>query len=281
MTSRFLPPDFDPSGIITVIAGRGTYPVLTVAALRSAEIPVRLIGVHDETKVELVESFPETERKLIHAGQLGGMLKALKTFDSRYTIMAGQITPKRLFHGLRPDLKAAAILMKLKRRNAETIFGAIADEIAAIGIQQLDARCFLDEHLASEGWMTRQSEKVDESYLNHGIEIARECARLDIGQGCVVRKGTVVAVEAFEGTDAMLTRAGTFKTDQLIFVKSVKPAQDFRFDVPVFGLRTIQIMKEAAITTAVLETGNTLILEKPEVIRQAEAAGIQLFGFTA
>ena len=281
MISRFLPPDFDASRVITVIAGRGVYPVLTVDALRSARIPVRLIGVHDETRVELVDSFPEAERKLIHPGQLGGMLKALRVFDTRYTIMAGQITPKRLFHGLRPDLKAAAILMKLKRRNAETIFGAIADEITAIGIEQLDARCFLDEHLATEGWMSRQCEGIDEIYLNHGIEIARECARLDIGQGCVVRRGTVVAVEAFEGTDAMLTRAGTFGADQMIFVKSVKPAQDFRFDVPVFGLRTIEIMKEAAITTAVLETENTLILEKPDVLREAEAAGVQVFGFRA
>jgi UDP-2,3-diacylglucosamine hydrolase len=279
MTSRFLPDDFDPERPVAVIAGRGAYPALTVEAIRKAGVPVRLVAVHDETRPELVESFPESERVRLHAGQLGSMLKALKSFGAGSAIMAGQITPKRLFHGLRPDLKTAAILMRLKRRNAETIFGAIADEIAGIGIKLLDARSFLDDHLADEGWMTHRVEKLDDSYLNHGIDIARECARLDIGQGVVVRKGTVIAVEAFEGTDSMLTRAGTFKTDHLVFVKAVKPAQDFRFDVPVFGTQTIEVMKSASITTAVLEAENTLMLQKPEVLLRAEAAGVQIFGF--
>jgi DUF1009 family protein len=281
MSSRFLPPAFDRSRPVVVIAGKAVYPVLTVAAVRRAGIPVRLIAFHDETRADRIESFPSSEREVIHVGQLGKMLKALERFAAGAAMMVGQITPKRLFHGLKPDLKAAAILMRLKRRNAETIFGAIADEIAGIGVHLLDARAFLDDQLAGRGWMTRQREKVEQTYLDHGIQIARECARLDIGQGVVVRKGTVIAVEAFEGTDEMLSRAGGFKTDQLVFVKTVKPAQDYRFDVPVFGLRTLESMQQSGIGTALLEADNVLMLEKEEVLRRAEAAGIQLFGFTA
>jgi UDP-2,3-diacylglucosamine hydrolase len=281
MLSRFLPADFDVARVVTVIAGKGAYPVQTVAALRNAGIPVRLIGFEEETRDDLVQSFRERERAVIHVGQLGKMLKALRDFESGYAIMAGQITPKRLFHGLRPDLKTTTLLLRLKRRNAETIFGAIAAEIAAIGVGQLDARAFLDDQLADAGWMTRRGEKVEDEYLRHGIEIAREIARLDIGQGVVVRKGTVIAVEAFEGTDEMLRRAGTFKTDQMIFVKTVKPRQDYRFDVPVFGLRTLEVMRDAKIGTAALETGNVLMLEKPEVIRRAAEWGIQLLGIEA
>lgn len=279
MLSRFLPADFDPARPITVIAGKDVYPILTVAAIRRAGVPVRLLAFTDETRDDLVASFPENERESILVGQLGRMLKVIERFQSGYTIMAGQITPKRLFHGLHPDLKATTLLLRLKRRNAETIFGAIAGEISAIGVRQLDARAFLDDQLATPGWMTRRSEKLEGEYLQHGIDIAREMARLDVGQSVVVRKGTVIAVEAFEGTDEMLRRAGTFKTDQMIFVKTVKTRQDFRFDVPVFGLRTLEAMREAHITTAVLQAESTLILEKPAVLRQAEEWGIQLLGF--
>jgi DUF1009 family protein len=207
------------------------------------------------------------------------MLKSLREFDAGYAIMAGQITPRRLFKGLHPDLKAVRILASLKRRNAETIFGAIAIEIEALGVTLLDARAFLDDQLSSPGCMTGRNFPIDRDYLDHGIHIARESARLDIGQGCVVRKGTVLAVEAFEGTDEMLRRAGAFKTDDALFVKTVKPRQDWRFDVPCFGSRTLETMREAHLSAAALETGKVLILDKPAVIEQARAWGISLFGF--
>jgi DUF1009 family protein len=276
--SRFLPAGFDRNRSVAVIAGSGVYPGLTVAAIRERGIPVRLIAIEDETTPELIESFPESERRIMSVGQLGRMLKALREFEAGGAIMAGQITPRRLFHGLRPDLKIAAILLRLKKKNAETIFGAIAEEIEAIGVDLMDARAFLDDHLALEGPMTKGRVKVDEYTVDHGIEIAREVARLDIGQGVVVRKGTVVAVEAFEGTDEMLRRAGGFKTDGLVFVKTVKPRQDFRFDVPVFGYRTLETMREAGIEVAVLEAGNTLVLERESVVAQANSWGIHLIG---
>ncbi|TVR49584.1 MAG: LpxI family protein [Puniceicoccaceae bacterium] len=277
--SRFLPPDFDRHRPLAIIAGRGDYPGLVAAAARSAGVPVRLVVLEGETPEALAASFPADETARMKVGQLGRLLKALRRFGAGAALMAGQVTPGRLFRGLHPDLKAARILFSLKRRNAETLFGAVAAEIEALGIRLLDARSFLDDHLATPGWMTPRTETLDEEHLRHGIEIATEVARLDIGQGVVVRKGTVLAVEAFEGTDAMLRRAGEFKTDHLIFVKTVKPRQDFRFDVPVFGPTTLQTMHAAGIRTALLKAGDTLILDRPEVLRQAASLKIQLCGF--
>jgi len=277
--SAFLPADFDARRPLALIAGQGVYPQLVASAARAVGVPVRLIAFEEETRSELVASFPQPERVMLRVGQLGRMLKALETFDARYALMAGQITPRRLFRGLRPDLKAARILLSLKRRNAETIFGAIAAEIEQIGVRLLDARAFLDDQLASPGCLTGRSFPIASEYLEHGVHIARECARLDIGQGCVVRKGTVLAVEAFEGTDEMLRRAGAFKTDDALFVKTVKGQQDYRFDVPCFGLRTLEVMRESGLAAAALESGRVLLLEKPAVLAQARAWGISLFGF--
>lgn len=279
LPSAFLPPDFDAQRPIALIAGRGNYPAITAAAIRRAGAQVRLIALEDETSAELIASFPADQRTLINVGQLGKMLSALRDFGAGYAIMAGQVKPKKLFHGLTPDLKAAAILFRLKRRNAETIFGAIADEIEQLGIRLLDARAFIDDQLAHEGPMAGKKLPVERDYLDHGIHIAREIARLDIGQGCVVRKGTVLAVEAFEGTDDMLRRAGAFKTDEALFVKTVKHDQDYRFDVPVFGLRTLETMREAGLSAAALEAGKVIVLEKPAVLAQAKAYGISLYGF--
>jgi UDP-2,3-diacylglucosamine hydrolase len=277
--SAFLPKNFDPRKPVALIAGQGLYPVLIAQAIRRAGIPFRLIAFEEETRPDLYESVPESDRRKLLVGQLGKMLKSLEQFGAGAAIMAGQITPRRLFKGLHPDIKAARILFSLKRRNAETIFGAIASEIEQLGIQMLDARSFLDDHLASPGVMTGGKFPIDREYVDHGVHIARESARLDIGQGCVVRKGTVLAVEAFEGTDAMLRRAGEFKTDGALFVKTVKANQDYRFDVPVFGQRTLETMREASLQAAALEAGRVIMIDKPAVLAQAKEWGISLLGF--
>ncbi len=277
--SAFLPANFDSRRPLALIAGQGVYPILVAKAARAAGMTVKLVAFEEETAPELLASFAPADQRLIKVGQLGAMLKALKEFGAGYALMAGQITPRRLFRGLHPDLKATRILLSLKRRNAETIFGAIAKEIEELGIALLDARAFLDSQLASTGCMTGKKFPIESDYLEHGVHIARECARLDIGQGCVVRKGTVLAVEAFEGTDEMLRRAGAFKTDETLFVKTVKTRQDWRFDVPCFGLRTLETMRDARIAAAALEAGKVIILEKDAVLEQAKAWGIALFGF--
>lgn len=279
--SSFLPEGFSPGVPVALIAGRQLYPVLLAQEIRARGVPIRLIAFEGETEDSLWNSFPDEHRVRIKVGQLGHMLKAIKRFGAGYAIMAGQIAPGRLFRELTPDLKAIQILASLKERNAESIFGAIAREIAKIGVHLLDARAFMDDHLAHAGVMTGGSLRADLQHINYGVRIAKEIARLDIGQGVVVRKGTVLAVEAFEGTDDMLSRANKYKTDKLIFVKTPKPRQDWRFDVPVFGMKTIETMRSSGITTACLEAGGIIMIEKAEVIRQSRAWGIELYGYQA
>ncbi|TVP76787.1 MAG: LpxI family protein [Puniceicoccaceae bacterium] len=276
--SAFLPQDFvaQPVGLI---AGKGLYPVLMAERIRAAGLHLRVVSFKDETEPSLIESLPSQDHIQIKVGQLGKLLKSLKKLGCHYAVMAGQITPRRLFHGLHPDLKALAILNRLKIKNAETIFGAIAAEIEALDIGMLDARSFLDDQLASEGPMTPGRAQAAPEYIQHGIDIAKGITELDIGQGAVVRKGTVLAVEAYEGTDRMLQRAGSFKTDGLIFVKTVKKQQDYRFDVPVFGERTLDVMHAAGITTAALEADRVIMLNKAALLEKATQLKIELLGY--
>lgn len=278
-SSRFLPADYQADRPLAVIAGRGHYPVATVEAARAMGVPVRLIAFEGETLDSLWDTFPEGDRSRIKVGQVGHMLKSLQSLNAGSAIMAGQITPRRLFKGLHPDVKAVRILASLKERNAETIFGAIAKEISGIGIELLDARAFLDHYLANAGTMAKGKYVPDADTLEHGLRIAREIARLDVGQGIVVSRGTVLAVEAFEGTDPMLKRAGTFDAKETLFVKSQKPGQDTRFDVPVFGLRTLEVMADAGIAAAALEAGSTILLEKDKVLDEAKKRKITLLGY--
>ena len=226
-------------------------------------------------------SVPKEHRLQVKVGQLGKLFKSIEQLGCGYALMAGQITPKRLFHGLHPDLKALRLLNSLPVKNAETIFGAISGEIEALGVEMLDARSFLDDQLATEGLMTPGKLKADPANIEHGIQIAKGAADLDIGQGAVVRKGTVLAVEAYEGTDPMLQRAGSFKTDGLIFVKTVKRRQDYRFDVPVFGMRTLEMMHQSGIQTAALEVDRVILLDKEALLQKAKKLKIELWGYQA
>jgi DUF1009 family protein len=277
--SRFLPEKFDASRPLALIAGQGQYPLLLAERARKAGISLRLIELGGETSSELISSFPRNERSAVKVGQVGKLLKELKKFDAGYAVMAGQVTPGKLFKGLHPDLKAIRMLAGLDRKNAETIFGAIGDEIEKIDVHLLDARVFMDEDLASEGVMVKGKEKIDPEHLAHGIEIARENARLDVGQGVVVSRGTVLAVEAFEGTNAMLERAGKFGAKNCLFVKLGKPKQDTRFDVPVFGMQTLEKMKYAGIGNVAFEDGSVLLLDKEKLLFTATQMGIGIQGF--
>jgi UDP-2,3-diacylglucosamine hydrolase len=280
LPSKFLPPNYNPSKPLVVIAGKGNYPALTIEKIRQHNIPVCLIAFYGETRSDIINSFPSEKKAIIKVGQMGKMLKQIEKFKAAYTIMVGQITPKRLFKGLSPDLQMLKILTRLKEKNAETIFGAICTQIEKLDVTTLDARNFLDDQLAHTGMMTRGKLKIPSHYIEHGIHIAKQVAQLNIGQSVIVRKGTVIAVEAFEGTDAMLHRASLFKTDQLIFVKTAKSNQDYRFDVPCFGMKTLQIIKEAKIQLACLQANTTILLQKQTVLQQANQWGIQIYGYT-
>lgn len=280
LPSRFLPPDFDPTAPVAVVAGQRDYPRLTVEGLRSAGVPTRLIALRGETSKELIDQFPAHQSALIKVGQVGGLLKALQRLEARYCLFVGQVSPGKLFRDLAPDLKALTLLGKLRERNAHTIFGAIAREIEAVGVTMLDARAFMDAHLSDPGTvMTRSRPDAPEETVRFGIRMAREIARLDIGQGVVVRKGTVLAVEAFEGTDDMLQRANKYKTDGLLFVKCAKHQQNPYFDWPVFGQQTLLSMQRAGIQAAALQGHGVVMLQKPELLQLADKAGIALTGF--
>lgn len=279
MISKFLPTDFDKSAKIAILAGKGAYPSLLKDRLDAAGIPNALMAFEGETAPELWERFDDSQRASANVGQLGHLLKNLKKVGARYAIMAGQITPKKLFKGMKPDLKAILVLATLKRKNAETIFGAIADQLQKIGVDMLDARAFLDDSLAPKGFFCGANMKnILPEHIEHAMHIARECARLDIGQGCVVSRGTVLAVEAFEGTDAMLERAATFGAKDCIFAKTVKPNQDYRFDVPVIGERTMRKLAAADIKNVVVEADKVIVLEKDKVKKLAEENGIRILG---
>ena len=280
MISKFLPEDFDPTKGLTLIAGRGTYPILVAQNARAAGVPVKLVAFKDETLPDLWDSFDEEDRRMIVVGQLGKMFKSIKTLGCGYTLMAGQIRPKKLFKGLKPDLKAITMLATLKVRNADTVFGGIVGEIQKMGIQQLDARAFIDSEMASQGLMTKTKIEADRDHIIHGIKTAKGIAEMEIGQAVVVSKGTTLAVEAFEGTDPMLRRVAAFEANTMVFVKTVKKKQNYQFDVPCFGTKTIELLKEAKIKTVALETDSTIIIEKEKTLKMAKKAGISILGYS-
>lgn len=228
----------------------------------------------DETDHALANLVDEIE--WMRVGQLARLLSCFRRIGVTHAMMAGQIAPKNLFD-LRPDWKALLLLARLKRRNAETIFGAIADELKAAGIELLPATTFLEEMLAQPGLIAgRQLTRSQLRDVDFGFEIAKEMSRLDVGQTVVVRNGTVLAVEAFEGTNESIRRGGALARKDAVVVKVAKPNQDMRFDVPVIGLETIRVAAEANVRVLAVEAGRTLLLEKDAVIAAAERANLSI-----
>ena len=280
MDSKFLPTGYNREAI-TLIAGKGRYPELLTEIIKNEGIPLKLISIKGETQDSLINLFPDEDHVSLDLGKVNQLLKTLKSLESKYVIMAGQIKPTRLFKDLNPDIKLISMLAKLKELNAETIFGSIVEEINHQGCNVLDARSFLDDHLASEGLMTLTKKKPSSDILEFGINMAKNIAQLNIGQGIVIKDKTVIAVEAFEGTNKMLKRVGDLKLNNLIFFKTIKKNQDCRFDIPVFGLQTLELLQNLKIKTAVLEKNSVIIIDKAEVLKAAEKYKIQLRGFTA
>ncbi|MFI3290538.1 MAG: UDP-2,3-diacylglucosamine diphosphatase LpxI [Opitutales bacterium] len=275
--SKYTPENFEKASALILIAGRGEYPkILRDNALKEG-VDLKLIAFKDETEDDLYESFAPTDRVKIGVGQISTLLKSAKNFGAKFAIMAGQIRPKKLFNVI-PDLKAIKILATLKEKNAESIFGAIAKELAEIDIELIDARSFMDSDIASEGFIAGKDWEVSQEALAHGLKIVRECASLDIGQACVVSNGTTLAVEGFDGTDNMIERCKQFKAKQKLFLKTVKRKQDYRFDVPVIGSITLDKLAENGIKNVAIESDKVLMLNKDNLIKHAKKLGIKIFG---
>ena len=214
----------------------------------------------------------------MRVGQLSRLLKFFRTQNTHHAIMAGQIAPKNLFD-LRPDWKALMLLGKLKQRNAESIFAAIADELTNIDVALLPATTFLKDSLAPPGLIAGPKlSRSEEEDAELGWKIAKEIARLDIGQTVIVKNGTIVAVEALEGTKDAIKRGGALAREGAVMIKVAKPNQDMRFDVPVIGIETIGIATEARLRVIAVESGKTLLLERDLMIDLANRAEISIFG---
>ena len=261
--------------ILGIIAGNGVYPRLLADAARRAGVK-RIVAAAftDETDDRLVSKVDEVY--WMRVGQLAKLISSFQSAGVANAIMAGQIAPKNLFD-LRPDWKTLLLLARLKRRNAESIFAAIGDELAQAGITLLSATSFLDDCLAPAGLIAgRKLSRREEEDVTFGFEIAREISRLDIGQTVVVKNGTVLAVEGFEGTNEAIKRGGALGRKDAIMVKVAKPTQDMRFDVPVIGVATVEVAAEAHLRVIAIEAGRTLLLEKNELVAAAARSNISI-----
>jgi UDP-2,3-diacylglucosamine hydrolase len=261
--------------ILGIIAGNGVYPRLLTDAARKAGVKkIIATAFTGETDSALAQHVDLVE--WMRVGQLNRLLKFFSQNKVHHAIMAGQIAPKNLFD-LRPDWKALLLLGKLKQRNAESIFAAIADELAKIDIQLLPATTFLEDCLATAGLIAgAKLSRREEEDVDLGWKIAKEIARLDIGQTVIVKNGTVVAVEAFEGTNDAIRRGGALAREGSVMVKVAKPNQDLRFDVPVIGVETIHIAAEAKLRVIAVDAGKTLLLERDTVVNLADRTKISI-----
>jgi DUF1009 family protein len=213
----------------------------------------------------------------MRVGQLSKLLKFFHDQKIHQAVMAGQIAPKNLFD-MHPDWKALLLLGKLKQRNAESIFAAIADELAKVDVDLLPATTYLEDSLASSGLIAGSKlSNREEADVDLGWKIAKEIARLDIGQTVIVKNGTVLAVEAFEGTNDVIKRGGALARKGAVMVKVAKPNQDMRFDIPVIGLETLRVAADAKLRVIAIEPGKTLLLEHDAIIDVAERSKISLF----
>jgi DUF1009 family protein len=262
---------------LLIIAGNGRYPFqLADAARRHGVRRICVAAFENETDPDLAARVDDM--RWLRVGQIGKLLACARDAGARHAMMAGQIAPKNLFD-LRPDFAALLILAKLRERNAETLFGAVADALAKENVELLPATTFLDEFLAPAGHFAgpKPRRRVHDD-VAFGLRIAKETSRLDIGQTVVVRNGTVLAVEAFEGTNEAVKRGALLGRGQAVAVKVSKPGQDFRFDVPVIGPLTLEAAAGAGLSAFAVEAGRTLLIEPDRLRTLATALKITLIG---
>jgi hypothetical protein len=251
-----------------LIAGNGRFPFLVLEGARRAGVELSVAAIREETD-PAIESAAERVA-WVGIGQLGRMIRFFKREGVERAIMAGQVKHVQIFSGAIPDVRMLRMLLRLPRRNTDALIGAVADELASEGIELIDSTFFLQDHLAQVGTLSgRAPDAREQGDIEYGLEVAREIARLDLGQTIVVRARACVAVEAMEGTDATILRAGQLAKGRLTVVKIAKPGQDMRFDVPVVGVPTIESMIAAGATCLCLTAGKTLLFDREQMIRRA------------
>lgn len=271
---------------IGLIAGNGTFPLLVLDAARAQGLDVIVAAIREEAS-------PEIERHgatAVHWLSLGELSKLIETFQREgvsRAIMAGQVKHKQIFSSIRPDWKLAKLLLSLGTRNTDSLLGAVAQTLAEEGITLENSTSFLEPLLARAGVLSkRQPTPQEKKNIEYGRAVARHLAQYDIGQTVVVAESACVAIEAMEGTDVAIGRAGEIMRSLageastlgrgLTVVKIAKPNQDMRFDVPVVGVKTIEVMRQAGATCLALDAGKCLLLDGNAVIAAADAADVTI-----
>lgn len=266
--------------VLGLIAGKGAYPRLLAESAKKQGIR-RLFAIAFRKETDpAIEKFTD-EVQWIHLGQLGSMLDALKQSGVKYAVMVGQITPTHLFR-VRMDTQMLALLKRIPVRNAETIFGAVADELKSLGIELMPASTFMESHMPEAGLLSeRAPTKTEQQDIELGLKVARTTSNLDIGQTVVIKQGTILAVEAFEGTDKTIERAGRLGGPGTVIVKLAKQGHDMRFDIPVIGLHTIKLLRKIKAGVLAIEAGRSILLEREKIIGEANKTGLCLVAVRA
>ena len=266
---------------IGLIAGNGRFPFLVLQGARSLGHDVTVVAVKEEAFPELEGAAREAGADLtwVSLGHLGKCIKVLKEAGAHQAVMAGQVKHAKIFSGILPDLTLLSVLTKLKARNTDALISAVAEVLRGEGIDLLNSTAFLEPLLARSGTLGRRAPTAEElEDIAFGYRMADAVAALDIGQTLAVKDKAVVAVEAMEGTDAVIRRAGEIAGPGTRIVKVAKPKQDMRFDVPVVGVPTIEAMKAAGATAISIDAGKTLVIDGETFFEAADAAGISVIG---
>lgn len=266
-----------------LIAGNGKFPFLVAEGAKRAGATLSVAAIREETD-PAIERLAENVT-WVGIGQLGKMIRFFKEQGVEKAMMAGQVKHVQIFSRAVPDARMLKLLLKLPRRNTHSLIGAVADELAHEGISLIDSTFFLSDHLPQPGTLTkRKPDHREREDIDYGLEIANEMSRLDLGQTIVIRGKACVAIEAMEGTDETIRRAGqltqarraergrrmNLSAGQLTVVKIAKPNQDMRFDVPVVGPPTVQAMIEAGATCLCISSAKTLMFDRKEMIDLAD-----------
>ena len=269
-------------GRIGLIAGNGRFPFLVLRGARSLGHDVTVVAIKEEAFPDLEQAAREAgaDYHVVSLGQLGKCIKILKGAGVSQAVMAGQVKHVKIFSGIVPDLTTLlSVFAKLPARNTDALISAVAEVMREAGVELMDSTAFLQPLLARSGVLTERmpSEQEHEDF-QFGYRMADAIAALDIGQTIAVKHKAVVAVEAMEGTDEVIGRAGHLAGPGVRVIKVAKPNQDMRFDVPVIGIATIQAMRIAGASALSIDAGRTLMLDGEHVIRSANEAGIAIVG---
>ncbi len=266
---------------IGLVAGNGRFPFLALQGARALGHDVTVVAIKEEAFPDLEQAAQDAQADLhwVSLGHLGRCIKILKAAGASQAVMAGQVKHVKIFSGIVPDLTLLSVLKRLKARNTDALITAVADVMRDHGIELLDSTAFLSPLLAREGVLTeRMLTDEERADLAFGYPMADGVAAMDIGQTIAVKDKAVVAVEAMEGTDETISRAGDLAGRGVRIIKVAKPKQDMRFDVPVIGIATIQVMRRAGASALSIDAGRTLIIDGDHVLSSANEAGITIVG---